>query len=266
MNPDRSSGNFGRWRDDGTTETVHDLLRWLVREHHRRKADPSAVVLDSQTVRSSTNAPKDTTGLDPGKRSPGRKRGIAVDTLGLLIAVVVVAASVHDNTIGTALLDRVAAGAQGVGGRRVQTAGGRPRRRPGDRRGDRRPAARDAGVHGATEAKELRIHRGPRHSVSVPEQYANPTGWCTGTGWKLGRVNGMPRPGRPTWTPSADEQRALDELAELAAAADAAEAAVWAAARAARRRGVPVDRVAAVLRRGRMTVYRHLDEGPPTPT
>ncbi|WP_139341512.1 IS5 family transposase, partial [Frankia sp. CcI156] len=96
---------FGQWRDDGTTETIHDLLRWLVREHHRRKADPSAVVLDSQTVRSSTNAPKGTTGLDPGKKSPGRKRGIAVDTLGLLIAVVVVAASVHDNTIGTALLD-----------------------------------------------------------------------------------------------------------------------------------------------------------------
>ncbi|ABD10489.1 IS5 family transposase [Frankia casuarinae] len=105
---------FGQWRDDGTTETIHDLLRWLVREHHRRKADPSAVVLDSQTVRSSTNAPKGTTGLDPGKKSPGRKRGIAVDTLGLLIAVVVVAASVHDNTIGTALLDRVAAAAPPV--------------------------------------------------------------------------------------------------------------------------------------------------------
>ncbi|MCK9905107.1 transposase [Parafrankia colletiae] len=102
---------FGRWRDDGTTETIHDLLRWQVREHHHRRADPSAVVLDSQTVRASTNAPADTTGLDPGKKSPGRKRGIATDTLGLLIAVTVVAASVHDNLIGIALLDRVATAA-----------------------------------------------------------------------------------------------------------------------------------------------------------
>lgn len=105
---------FGQWRDDGTTETIHDLLRWQVREHHHRAADPNAVVLDSQTVRASTNAPADTTGLDPGKRSPGRKRGIATDTLGLLIAVTVVAASVHDNLIGIALLDRVATAAPSV--------------------------------------------------------------------------------------------------------------------------------------------------------
>lgn len=100
---------FGNWRDDGTAETIHDLLRWQVRESRRRREDPTAVVLDSQTVRASTNAPKDTTGLDPGKRSPGRKRGIATDVLGLIIAVVVTAASVHDNAIGLALLDKVAA-------------------------------------------------------------------------------------------------------------------------------------------------------------
>ncbi|MGP3963517.1 transposase [Nonomuraea sp. 3N208] len=44
-----------------------------------------------------------------GKKVPGRKRGLAVDVLGLVIAVVVVAASMHDNAIGNALLDRVAA-------------------------------------------------------------------------------------------------------------------------------------------------------------
>ncbi|WBP84592.1 IS5 family transposase [Kitasatospora cathayae] len=97
---------FGAWRDDGTAETIHDLLRWQVRESRRRHEDPTAVVLDSQTVRASTNAPKDTTGLDPGKKSPGRKRGIATDVLGLVIAAVVVAAGVHDNAIGIALLDK----------------------------------------------------------------------------------------------------------------------------------------------------------------
>jgi transposase len=105
---------FGLWRDDGTTETIHDLLRWQVREMRKRHEDPTAVVLDSQTVRASTNAPKDTTGLDPGKKCPGRKRGIATDVLGMIIAVVVVAASVHDNAIGIALLDKVAASAPTV--------------------------------------------------------------------------------------------------------------------------------------------------------
>jgi hypothetical protein len=40
---------------------------------------------------------------------PGRKRGLAVDGLGLVIAVVVLAASAHDNAVGIALLDKVAA-------------------------------------------------------------------------------------------------------------------------------------------------------------
>ncbi len=105
---------FGLWRDDGTAETIHELLRCLAREMRRRREDPSAVVLDSQTVRASVNAPKETTGLDPGKRSPGRKRGIATDVIGLVIAVIVVAASVQDNAIGTTLLDKVAASAPTV--------------------------------------------------------------------------------------------------------------------------------------------------------
>jgi transposase len=105
---------FAKWRDDGTDQVIHDLLRWEVREQAGRSADPSAVVLDSQTVHASVNAPADTTGLDAGKRSPGRKRGIATDVLGLLVAVVVAAASVHDNAVGIALLDRVHAAAPTV--------------------------------------------------------------------------------------------------------------------------------------------------------
>ncbi|MCX4974996.1 IS5 family transposase [Streptomyces sp. NBC_00620] len=100
---------FGKWRDDGTDQAIHDLLRWQVRESRGRHEDPSAIVMDAQTVHASVNAPKETTGLDPGKRSRGRKRGIATDVLGLLIAVIVVAASVHDNAIGITLLDKVAA-------------------------------------------------------------------------------------------------------------------------------------------------------------
>jgi hypothetical protein len=86
----------------------HDVLRMMVRENAGRPADLSLVVLDSQSVRAAAGAPKSTTDLDAANKTPGRRRGLAVDVLGLIIAVVVVAASMHDSAIGTALLDKVA--------------------------------------------------------------------------------------------------------------------------------------------------------------
>lgn len=52
--------------------------------------------------------PAATSGHDPAKRVPGRMRGLAVDVLGLVIAVVVLAANTHDNAAGIILLDQVA--------------------------------------------------------------------------------------------------------------------------------------------------------------
>ena len=52
--------------------------------------------------------PAATTGRDAAKKVPGRKRALAVDVMGLVIAVVVLAASAHENTSGIALLDAVA--------------------------------------------------------------------------------------------------------------------------------------------------------------
>lgn len=100
---------YTAWRKDGTDKTIHDLLRWQVREKKGRLADPSLVVLDTQSQRVAAGVPATTTGRDAAKKVPGRKRGLAVDVLGLVIAVVVLAASAHDNIAGMALLDRVAA-------------------------------------------------------------------------------------------------------------------------------------------------------------
>ncbi|MEW2050795.1 IS5 family transposase [Streptomyces sp. NPDC005476] len=100
---------FYAWRDDGTDQVIHDLLRWQVREKKGRSADPSLVVLDTQSLHAAAGVPAKTTGRDAAKKVPGRKRGLAVDVLGLVIAVVVLAASAHDNAFGTALLDKVAA-------------------------------------------------------------------------------------------------------------------------------------------------------------
>jgi hypothetical protein len=63
--------------------------------------------LGTQSVRAANHVPAATTGKDAAKRVPGRKRGLAVDALGLIIAVVVMAASATDNQIGVRLIDRV---------------------------------------------------------------------------------------------------------------------------------------------------------------
>ncbi|GGX67464.1 hypothetical protein GCM10010324_10980 [Streptomyces hiroshimensis] len=59
---------FAKWRDDGTDQVIHDLLRWLVRESKGRLADPSLVVLDTQSLHAAAGVPEDTTGLDAAKK------------------------------------------------------------------------------------------------------------------------------------------------------------------------------------------------------
>lgn len=100
---------FALWRKDGTDQAIHDLLRCQTREKAGRAEDPTAVVLDTQSLRAANHVPATTTGKDASKKVPGRKRGLAVDVLGLIIAVVVMAASATDNQVGVRLLDKVVA-------------------------------------------------------------------------------------------------------------------------------------------------------------
>jgi transposase len=89
-------GYFAAWRDDGTLTRLHDELRAQVRAAAGRNAEPTAAVIDSQSVRAADTVPKATRGWDNAKKVNGRKRHIAVDTAGLLLAVVITAASVQD--------------------------------------------------------------------------------------------------------------------------------------------------------------------------
>ena len=57
---------------------------------------PTAAVIDSQSVKAADTVPKASRGWDNAKKVNGRKRHIAVDTTGLLLAVVITAASVQD--------------------------------------------------------------------------------------------------------------------------------------------------------------------------
>ena len=89
-------GYFAAWRDDGTLTRLHDALRAQVRTRAGRNPEPTAAVIDSQSVRAADTVPKATRGWDNAKKVNGRKRHIAVDTAGLLLAVVITAASVQD--------------------------------------------------------------------------------------------------------------------------------------------------------------------------
>ncbi|UUN28818.1 IS5 family transposase [Streptomyces sp. FIT100] len=100
--------HFHLWRDDGTDQTIHDLMRWQLREKKRRLADPSLVAMDTQSIHAAVGVPADTTGKDAAKGVPGRKRCLVVDVLGLIIAIAVLPASAHDNAAGITLLDGVA--------------------------------------------------------------------------------------------------------------------------------------------------------------
>ena len=71
-------------------------LREKVRHVEGRHAEPSAAILDSQSVRAAETVARASRGYDAGKRVNGRKRHIAVDTGGLLLAVVVTIAGIQD--------------------------------------------------------------------------------------------------------------------------------------------------------------------------
>lgn len=99
-------GYFSAWSKEGIFTELNYDLTGLVRDHHGRTIQPTASIMDGQSVKTSTNVPLSTQGTDAGKKVVGRKRGIITDTLGLLLAVIVTAASASDNTIGINLLDQ----------------------------------------------------------------------------------------------------------------------------------------------------------------
>jgi len=85
---------FRRWSALGKFEQMHDRLRADWRERQARAQAPTAAVIDAQSTRISPQGGE--SGFDAGKKVKGRKRHLVVDTLGLLLAVSVTAASVSD--------------------------------------------------------------------------------------------------------------------------------------------------------------------------
>jgi transposase len=105
---DRVYAFFRRWRDHALVREFHDRLRDRVRQKAGRDVEPTAGVIDSQSVKADAVVGADSRGFDGGKLINGRKRHVVVDTLGLLLGVMVTSADIGDRAAAKMLLAQAA--------------------------------------------------------------------------------------------------------------------------------------------------------------
>jgi transposase len=96
---------FRKWTLNHLWAALNDALRTLVRKAQGKRSQPTAAVLDSQTVKSAGHGGP--VGFDAAKRIKGRKRHVLVDTLGLLLGVAVTSASSTERAGAQVVLGRV---------------------------------------------------------------------------------------------------------------------------------------------------------------
>lgn len=118
----------GKWQAGGSTAAMHDDLPEPVRAAAGRAVQPAAAIIDSQPVKGSEMIARPRRGYDAGKKINGIKRHLAVDAIGLLLTVLVTAASVQDRDAAPAAAGEPAAGLPhgqaGVGRRRLRRQAG----------------------------------------------------------------------------------------------------------------------------------------------
>jgi transposase len=97
---------YAAWRDDGIFTQPNTDLTALARQQAGHNAEPTAAIIDTQSIKTSTDVPTKAQGIDANKKIAGRKRTIVTDTLGPLLAVIAFAAPITDNNAGTAAINQ----------------------------------------------------------------------------------------------------------------------------------------------------------------